>query len=208
MPLSPSHRMLIGGAVCLDFINSRNRSASEGPFDFFSDYPALLSWGLQLGLLSQSDAENQMEKARRQKRKSRIALERAIELREDIFSVFSAIAGKKKVPDRALKNINLAWASAMDHLQILPDQERFTWKWKGMADTLDGLLWPVAQSAAELLVSEKITRIKRCSGCGWLFVDSTRDVRRRWCDMKICGNRAKAKRFRERKRLSEKVPHS
>jgi predicted RNA-binding Zn ribbon-like protein len=202
MALLPSQRMLIGGAICLDFVDTRNRSASDGRYDFFTDYPALLGWGLQLGLLSQSEAEHQMAKARRHERNSRVALERVIELREDIFSVFSAVAGKKKVPDGALKKINLAWATAMDHLEISPDQGRFKWKWSGMADTLDGILWPVAQSAAELLVSSNISRVKHCNGCGWLFLDSTRDARRRWCDMKICGNRAKARRFRERKRIS------
>ena len=57
------------------------------------------------------------------------------------------------------------------------------------------------ESAAELLVSEKINSVKSCGGCGWLFLDTTKSGRRRWCDMRICGNRAKSRRHYARGRV-------
>ena len=62
---------------------------------------------------------------------------------------------------------------------------------------LDQVLWPVAQSAAELLVQGSLERIRECPGqgtCGWLFLDLSKNASRRWCDMRVCGNRAKARR--------------
>jgi predicted RNA-binding Zn ribbon-like protein len=61
-------------------------------------------------------------------------------------------------------------------------------------------------SAADLLTTPSVERVRQCPGCGWLFLDESRNHSRTWCDMRICGNRAKAQRHYERqKRLkSEK----
>ena len=63
------------------------------------------------------------------------------------------------------------------------------------------MLWPVAWSAAELLAQGPLERIRECPGqdtCGWLFLDLSKNASRRWCDMRVCGNRAKARRHYER----------
>lgn len=55
-------------------------------------------------------------------------------------------------------------------------------------------------SALSLLRREMAGRIKICPNCAWLFVDKSRNAARLWCDMAVCGNRAKAKRhYRRRK---------
>jgi predicted RNA-binding Zn ribbon-like protein len=62
------------------------------------------------------------------------------------------------------------------------------------------MLWPIARSAAELLASEELARVRECPGelCDDLFLDASRNGARRWCKMEVCGNRAKVKRFRQR----------
>ncbi len=67
-------------------------------------------------------------------------------------------------------------------------------------DAFAGLLIPVVESAADSLIGGELTRVRRCadSRCPRLFLDTTRNARRRWCDMATCGNRAKAARFRDR----------
>jgi len=78
--------------------------------------------------------------------------------------------------------------------------------WEERPGALDAVLWPVAASAAELLVSgDDLSRVRVCGlyedgECGWLFVDQTRSHTRRWCSMKDCGNRAKARRHYHRVR--------
>jgi predicted RNA-binding Zn ribbon-like protein len=198
MSISASHFALLGGVMCLDFANTKNWNEAEKPYDFFWEYPALLSWALQLGLLTQCEAEAQFELSRRQESEAQAALSRAVSLREAIYAAFSALDGGQVVPAGALETINGTWADAMSHMRVFPEGEKFAWKWVGADRVLDSVLWPVAKSVAELLVSEKLKRVKCCGGCGWLFLDTTRDSRRRWCDMKICGNRAKARRHYER----------
>jgi predicted RNA-binding Zn ribbon-like protein len=90
----------------------------------------------------------------------------------------------------------------MARSRLIPIKNGFTWDTNGKKDELDWMLKPVVRSAAELLTSDELTRVKECAddkGCGWLFLDKSRNRSRRWCDMKDCGNRAKAKRFYERK---------
>ena len=61
------------------------------------------------------------------------------------------------------------------------------------------ILAEIARAAGDLLTSDALNRVRQCSNpnCSWLFVDTSRAGRRRWCDMKVCGNRAKVYRFRE-----------
>ena len=74
------------------------------------------------------------------------------------------------------------------------------------SDTFDSLPWPIVLAAAELLTSDRRTQIHECGGegCGWLFLDTSRNRRRRWCTMRGCGNRAKARRFYERMRVEQR----
>jgi predicted RNA-binding Zn ribbon-like protein len=57
-----------------------------------------------------------------------------------------------------------------------------------------------ARSAIRLLADAETERLKICGNCGWLFLDRSRNRSRMWCDMAVCGNRAKASRHYHRKR--------
>src|SRR5690606_34471256 len=57
-----------------------------------------------------------------------------------------------------------------------------------------------ARSAIRLLSSVEAERLKICGNCGWLFIDRSRNRSRMWCDMAVCGNRAKASRHYHRKK--------
>ena len=62
------------------------------------------------------------------------------------------------------------------------------------------VLWPVVWSAVRLLSSPELASVRKCAapGCGWLFVDGTKNGSRRWCSMSVCGNRDKVRRYRRR----------
>jgi predicted RNA-binding Zn ribbon-like protein len=87
--------------------------------------------------------------------------------------------------------------------RIRPVGAGFAWDWPAARPAApEGLLWPIARSAAELLTGAQLARVKFCPGhgCGWLFVDRTRNGRRRWCEMEVCGSRAKMQRYHQRRR--------
>lgn len=77
----------------------------------------------------------------------------------------------------------------------------FQWDWRENKGELDRLLWPVIQSAGDLMISNEVNRTRECEDdtCEWLFIDRSKNHSRRWCDMSDCGNRAKARRHYARK---------
>jgi predicted RNA-binding Zn ribbon-like protein len=78
----------------------------------------------------------------------------------------------------------------------------FDWLWTDVDEHLTSILWPVARAATTLLTSPDLARVRECAGdpCGWLFLDVSKNGSRRWCDMADCGNRAKARRYRARRK--------
>jgi predicted RNA-binding Zn ribbon-like protein len=77
-----------------------------------------------------------------------------------------------------------------------------TWSWPQLE--LQSMLWPIALSALELTTSGEVTALKQCPGhdgrCGWLFLDRTKNLSRRWCTMQICGNAEKTRKQTTRRR--------
>jgi predicted RNA-binding Zn ribbon-like protein len=65
---------------------------------------------------------------------------------------------------------------------------------------LDAVLWPIIHSAGELFLSDELGHVKECPGCGWLFLDTSKNQSRRWCSMNTCGVRDKMRRYHKRQR--------
>ena len=79
---------------------------------------------------------------------------------------------------------------------MAPDGARHAWRWRLADAPLAEALGPIALTAVSLVAERDPVRIKECGGvaCGWLFYDETKNNRRRWCEMEVCGNRAKQRR--------------
>ncbi len=189
--------------LCLDFSNTLEWHASNHPIEKLHSYGDLVSWAQGMELLTEDDGHELRREAKRRPDKATKVLRRAIALREAIYRVFSAVAGDRLPKDSDLTILNEELARAWIRLQLTYKADNFVWGWTGGGTDLDRVLWPVARSAADLLTSEERARVGQCAddrGCGWLFLDMSRNRSRRWCDMRDCGNRAKAKRHYYRKR--------
>ena len=188
--------------LCLDFANTLQWHASENPQEHLNSYKDLMDWGYKKGILSETDVRKLNKEMGRNPAASEKVLKHAIELREAIYRIFSAVAADGRPNEGDLSILNRDLAKTMAQSRIIPIKDGFTWDIKGNKDELDWMLKPIVRSAAELLTSDDLDRVKECAddqGCGWLFVDRSKNRSRRWCDMKDCGNRAKAKRFYKRK---------
>ncbi|HXW93283.1 MAG TPA: CGNR zinc finger domain-containing protein, partial [Terriglobales bacterium] len=130
------------------------------------------------------------------------ALRNAIALRDAIYDIFFAVAERRSAPATQLALLNTVVREALKHAQIVPGNRQFAWEWVRPENSFDSVLWPVARAAVDLLTSEELTYVRRCAAdsCAWLFLDTTKNHRRRWCEMKTCGNRAKAKAYYERRK--------
>jgi predicted RNA-binding Zn ribbon-like protein len=195
-----SNLELIGGKLCLNFANSVVWRASATPSDLLSSYSDLVTWSTQTGAISKDKALHLIKKAQLAPLDASMVFEQAISLREAIYQIFSAIAANHPIDFGALNVLNSSLSEALKHRQVIPTTDGFTWNWFDCEDKLDSTIWSIATSAGELLVSQELDRVREClgEGCGWLFLDESRSRSRRWCDMNICGNRAKANRYYHR----------
>ncbi len=192
------------GSLCLDFANTLSWRDSDRQHDWLSSYANLVEWGRMVGIVSDETANTLHREAAHDPVQADKVLKGAVELREAIYRIFSAIAAGSSPQAADVNALNDVLADALTHLRIFFEAERFAWDWIGSDGALDRMLWPVARSAADLLTSEELNRVGECQGdgCGWLFMDMSRNRSRRWCDMGDCGNRAKARRFYLRKKES------
>jgi predicted RNA-binding Zn ribbon-like protein len=192
---------LDAGRLCLDFANTANWHDSEQPVELLTDYDALITFGRRTGGLNAAEARRLQAEARRRPAAAAAAVARAIQIREAIYGVFASLAGGEAPPADELTVFNGALAEAMSHARIAPAEDGFQWDWAGEAGDLSRVWWGPVRSAAELLASEERARVGQCAddrGCGWLFLDMSRNHSRRWCDMNDCGNRAKARRHHQK----------
>src|SRR5262249_41799392 len=128
-------------------------------------------------------------------------LSRAIGLREALYPLFSQ-AGSRPGPARDDFGVLQAEVTgALAHFRVAWSPAGFGWEWDQASPGLDRVLWPVAWSATEPLVQGPLERIGGARGraaWGGLSLDLSKTASRRWCDMRVCGNRAKARRHYER----------
>jgi predicted RNA-binding Zn ribbon-like protein len=192
---------LIGGKLCLDFANTINGHSRAAPHEYLSGYPDLVVWSRRAGILTAAEAERLLRIAGESSRAAAAVHKRAIELRETVFRIFSALALGRSPKTADIVTLNEARRDALNHSTISPRDGGYAVEWIDKS-ALDRILWPIALSAAELLTSPNLTRVRECEGdrCDWLFVDASRNHLRRWCSMAECGNRSKARRFLARKR--------
>jgi predicted RNA-binding Zn ribbon-like protein len=190
-----------GGSLCLDFTNTVDWRPSPRRRELLNSYEDLISWSEQAGALGGKEARRLRRRAAAQKGRAASVLRRARHLREAIFGVFVAAASDARPPAEALALINEALPGALGRLRLSGGAEGVGWTWTD-EPALDRMLWPVLRSAADLLTSGDLDRVRVCAAdkCDWLFLDKSRNRSRRWCDMTVCGNRDKVRRHYERSR--------
>jgi len=188
--------------VCLDFVNTLDDRFTPDAKELLKQYVDLARFAEDTGILTDLQVDRLMARSMQHPEEAQRALASAIQLREAISEIFYALARKKPVPAAALAILNQHVQEAAQHLALVAGRRRFESKFDVDGYDLFAPLWPIARDAAELLASERVQYVRACASktCEWIFLDESKNHRRRWCDMTKCGNRAKAKRFYVRQR--------
>jgi predicted RNA-binding Zn ribbon-like protein len=188
----------VGGALCLDFVNTIN-SRMNPEHDYLIYYLDLVGWANKVGILSPSQSAQLQKRARLNVEEAESALKRARTLRELLYRLFSNTAQGSEPDKKDMEIFVAAYGESISRGQFLKTNDHYTTTWK-VDESLDGLLWPIIHSAGELLQSGDLTHVKECPGCGWLFLDTSKNQSRRWCSMNTCGARDKMRRYHKRQR--------
>jgi predicted RNA-binding Zn ribbon-like protein len=190
---------LSGGRLCLDFVNTVDHRPTPRARELIPTYGDLVSWLRQTKVLTPRESRALLRRARRESHRAERALASAHELREALFALFEAVASARTPPRKALAVLRSRLQTAFAKPVL---DSGYALRWRDDFGTLDGPLSPVVRSAVELLSADSAERVRICAAeeCAWAFLDESRNRSRQWCDMTVCGNRAKARRFYARRR--------
>ncbi len=189
---------VIGGRLCLDFVNTVDTHDTYID-EKLAAYTDLVWWALRVGVLDHAAAAPLFAAAEAEPAHAAEVFARALELREALYRLFAAARAGEAGADADVRVLNDALARTMGHVRVRQGGGEYAWGWEDGA-ALERVLWPVVRDAAELLVGGELRRVGLCCGdnCDWLYLDTSRNRSRRWCDMQVCGNRAKARRHYHR----------
>lgn len=186
---------LIAGQPALDFVNTLDwRFRESGAEELLLSYDHLVRFVRQSSLLSAKQAQR-LHKSRDEASKSRV-LRASRDLREAMASVL--YAEKRQPPTQSLRKLEKYFKEAMLQKKLVWSSNRIESTWAEAQHDPRFPLWLLSSSASDLMTSNAAGAIRTCNNdeCRWLFLDTSKSHTRRWCDMKICGNRMKARRFK------------
>lgn len=192
----------VGNRLCLDFTNTIDDRYREQQAELLGSYQDLVVWSLQTGVVTDEEAHHLLAEAQKRPAEAEAVRQTAVTWRETIFRIFEAIAEDAAPQEQDLHQFNVALEDAMSKAQIVRKEGQYIWDWTGKEAALNWILWPVLRSTADILTSEEVHLVRQCASrdCSWLFLDTSKNHSRRWCDMQNCGNRAKVNRHYERKK--------
>lgn len=177
----------VGGHVALDFVNTDVVSQADRSTDVLRTAAEFLAWCGYAGLVAGEAGPNGLSRDQ-----SRRLLATAAALRAAVRSVVEAVAEHRDADRDALSTLRSATADAVARAVPVLVEGRIVWSWE---PTPDASVWELATAATDLLRGGPTERLKICPGCGFVFLDATKNGSRRWCSMEDCGKQEKMRRY-------------
>jgi predicted RNA-binding Zn ribbon-like protein len=191
---------LVGGALAFDLTNTSSGRGGPKWLEHLQTAADVVDWARHAKILTARDASKLHQSIAADRRLAARLLSGMLELRELIHAVGVGMAATARAPPKHMDALVRIHAACLSAAHLIPTASTFVWVWAAVDSPVEAILGPVVLSALSVLTGSDLSRIKRCPGdhCGWLFFDTTKNKRRRWCEMEVCGNRAKQKRRRRR----------
>jgi predicted RNA-binding Zn ribbon-like protein len=191
---------LDGGTLCLDYVNTIPDRFDGTDRDLVPTVNDLVYWARKVELLDNTEASALEKAAASNERKTKEFFGEAIQLRSLIYSLFHPISQQQRLKNADLDQFNKFVTKYFPYLQLTLDRDGFSERWRFDTNDFYSITAPIVKSAYELLLSDRLHRVKQCPNCGWLFLDATKNGKRRWCSMQDCGNSVKALEYYYRKK--------
>ncbi len=202
---------LCGGHPALDFVNSLdNRYRDDGPNEMLTGYGDLLRFLVESQELDPQSARS-LSKTITPDSSERI-LRSVRELREATAGVLYRVVEGESPAASDLRVLEKYFLEASRHRELHWDsvgpgaddpaaRPSLVWRWGRHEREPELPIWILSNSVSDLLMSDQMSHLRACAvdTCRWLFLDTSKNHSRRWCNMKVCGNRMKARRFQARR---------
>jgi predicted RNA-binding Zn ribbon-like protein len=195
---------LTGGHPALDFVNTVGGNRLVNPKEHLPRFGDLVAWATDTHVLTPAEAKALVREAVAHPDDAERALVHARTFRESLYRVLLALVEARPAPAADVVALEEEVHRALAARRLESKEGRFSWTSPGVC-LLETVVPRLALAASELLTSDSLSRVHVCEatvsdGCGWLFLDETRNHSRRWCSMATCGNQHKARRHYARVR--------
>jgi predicted RNA-binding Zn ribbon-like protein len=191
---------LDGGALCLDFVNTVPDRKDGTDRDLLQSWQDVLYWARKAKVIDSASLSALEKTATDKERPAREFFSESIQLRSLLYNLFYPISHEQRVKQPDLDAFNRIMAKFSGHLVLATAQKGFTQRWQFESGHFNTVVAPIVKSAQDLLLSDRLYRVKECPNCGWLFLDGTKNGKRRWCSMEECGSQVKALEYYYRKK--------
>jgi predicted RNA-binding Zn ribbon-like protein len=193
---------LIADDLALDFANTESGRGFPSHENHLREAEHVAQWLRHAKALPADDADWLEGEVSKRADLAADLLTQAIALREAIHDIGAALGRRAKPPAASLADLSALHARCVAKAALAPGVLSCRWRWSVRAAPVEAALGPIALAAVKLFTEGDFHRVRECGGhaCGWLFYDRSKNNRRRWCEMEVCGNRAKQRRLAARRR--------
>ena len=193
---------LIADDLALDFANTESGRGYSSHQDHLREAANVVDWLRHAKALPAEGADWLAKRVSGRPDLASDLLARAVELRAAIHDAGAALGRGAGPPQGALTRLSALHAQFVATAELAAGPSACRWRWSVRATPVEAALGPIALAAVRLFTEGDFSRIRECGGhaCGWLFYDTSKNNRRRWCEMEVCGNRAKQRRLAARRR--------
>jgi predicted RNA-binding Zn ribbon-like protein len=191
---------LVGGLPCLDFANTAGGHTKMREVERIPTFQDAINWALFAEILSAGEARSIALAAKAKPGAAARQVEEMHAFREALQRTVAAISGGQPVAAKDFAKVRAVITEAVGNAEITGQPEAFLWTADVAAPGLGTVLSRVALSAHDMFAREKPSQLRICERCTWVFIDRTKNQKRRFCRQDACGNKARAARFYERHR--------
>jgi predicted RNA-binding Zn ribbon-like protein len=191
---------LVGCELAFDFTNTTSGRGGPRRKEHLRTAEDLIVWAHHAKILGKGCARELGKALARDPRLARGLRRRALALRAIVYRIGAALAAGRPAPPRDIAALAQIHVRCLRRARLERIAGVYAWRWQAAGSAVAAILGPIALSVLGLLRQADLSRVKQCPGeaCGWLFLDTTKNNNRRWCEMEVCGNRAKQRRLRHK----------
>ena len=199
MPVAVGHIATL--QTGLDFINTLD--LWPVPHDHLESPEAALDWLVDHDLLHREARTHLLAQFTATPAVGAEILAKMRRVRQAMRGVMEAAAARSAPDPAQLDEMNRALRTHYIY-ELVPARDGVSLDHRHQGDPVDGAMGRLAESIARELIHGDTSRLRVCENpqCRWIFKDTSRTGKRKWCSMRSCGNRAKVARHRARRRAS------
>jgi predicted RNA-binding Zn ribbon-like protein len=191
---------LDGGSLCLDFINTVHDRFADEIHDYLDSCNDLIKWAYRLGIIDDKRYNSLLASIDKQPHNASLFLQKTKQIRELLYGIFLSVSNKGVIKNEDLAEFNKILQEYFSSLKLEIKAGSVKESWDFKEDDLQIIPASVIKDSYTMLLEADRDRIKECSNCGWLFIDKTKNGRKRWCSMESCGSSVKALAYYRRKK--------